>query len=107
MRIGKLSYDEENSELILRGEFDCSNEEQMDAVLRSICLSLDKPEVRVDLTQVTYLQSCTTLPLVKFGIKTAKNGINAVFTIPDKGVVKRIYDIVGLARHFNVVEVPA
>ena len=104
---GMITYDEENAILRLTGEFDAGNVDWMNNELRRVCMSLRGPEVQVDLTEVTYLQSCTTAPLLRLGLKALENGIKTVFAIPTIGPVKSITTMYGFSHRFKVVEVAA
>jgi anti-anti-sigma factor len=87
--------------LTFSGEYDLSCKEE----LRSRFDALhDEPDVVLDLSEITYLDSSFLSELVRLHHARARNGLGKeTLVVPKDSVVERIFSVVGMAPLFNVV----
>jgi anti-anti-sigma factor len=84
------------------GEYDLADKEELRTQLDALH---DKPDVVLDLSAVTYLDSSFISELVRLHDARKEQGFpTEVLVIQKDSAVERIFSVVGMAPLFNVVE---
>lgn len=95
-----INTSEDAGRVLVEGEVDVSNADELrDAV--DAALSLDAPEVTVDLSQVPYIDSTGIGVLVGAAHRAADAGKKLVVASPQKNVA-RVLGLLGVADDLNI-----
>ena len=93
---GVVRVDRESRTFVLTGELDMSNSDELDAALAEADW-LDGETVHVDLSGLTFIDSCGLRSLLRAHTK----GRNVVIDSPT-AQVRKVFEITGLSAEFGV-----